>query len=146
VVHWHNVKYFKPIEFDDPDVPGSGEMIDGITLLTLEALRINTGWPIMTHWRNGGCIDIHGTHGHSEDSYHLKEYGCCAVDFHFLTNIPVRVQIHEVLNSKFTGIGLYYDWKWNGSPLRVGFHVDTRPVERTQIWKRVTGKYIYFLQ
>jgi len=142
MIHWHQVKYFKTIEFDDPDVPGSGELIDDITLLTLEALRINAGWPIVTHWRTGGCIDVGGTHGHSDNSYHLSKRGSRAVDFHFITDAPARVQIHEVLKSGFTGIGIYIG-AWG---LPIAFHVDVRPVELTQIWTcKEKGKYNYLI-
>ena len=147
MISWKHVKHFKPIEFSDPDVPDSGMLIDGTTLFILEDLRSRVGWPIITHWKVGGCNDIYGTHGHSNNSYHLEKNGCKAVDFHFATNVPARIQIHKVLTSNFTGIGIYQNiWKWNSRVLSVGFHVDTRPVEQTQVWKRENGKYIYLIR
>ncbi len=146
MIHWQRVKYFKSYEFDDPNYPGSGELIDGVLLLQLHKLREHTGWPIITHWQVGGCIDVDGVHGHSKNSMHLKKNGCRAVDFHFDTNESIRLQAYEVLKAGFSGIGFYFDWKWDGSLLPIGFHVDVRDKKRTQIWTRKEGKYIYLLK
>ena len=138
---WDKIKYFKKEEFDDPLFPGSGENINFLTVKFLDKLRENTGWPIVVHCWVGGAVDMHGNHGHSSNSFHLYKNGCKAVDFHFRTNASIQRQIKEVLKSDFTGIGVYYDW---GVP--VGFHVDTRPVSRYQIWKRDKDRYIYLVQ
>lgn len=144
MIHWQNIVWFRPGEFQDPLVPDSGNLIDGVTLLKLHELRVNTGWPIITHWPAGGCVDVDGSHGHAENSYHLQKNGCKAVDFHFATKAPAKVQIHEVMKAGFTGTGIYGWWKWNGVLLAVGFHVDTRPVEKTAIWSSwKKGEYIY---
>jgi hypothetical protein len=144
-ISWKHVKYFESYEFDDPDHPGSGELIDGILLFMLDRLREDSGWPIVTHWKVGGCVDVNGTHGHSKNSLHLKKNGCLAVDFHFDCRAGLREQYYQVSKAGFPGIGVYTDWYWDGKPLVVGFHVDRRPVYSTQRWKRQAGKYIYFL-
>jgi len=151
-IKWSAIKYFKPREFDDPLHPGSGESISGRVLFLLVELRIETGWPIRTHWEMGGCVDVDGSHGHSGNSYHLLENGAEAVDFHFLSedgkrlcDAHPRMQYAKVEQMRFGGIGVYYDWKWNNKALPIGFHVDPRPVERMQRWKRVKGEYIYLL-
>jgi hypothetical protein len=69
---------------------------------------------------------------------------CSAVDFHFKTSVDQRAQAVKVLRSGFNGIGIYYDWHWNGQLLPVGFHVDNR--KRPQVWHRKNGNYFYLLQ
>jgi len=147
LINWNKVRYFKREEFDDPNYPGSGENIDGILLFMLDRLRHETGWPIITHWKVGGCVDVDGTHGHAPHSYHLKKSGSRAVDFHFGTTASSREQFYNVIKSGFTGIGVYIDvWKWNGHVLPIAFHVDIRPKTETQIWTcRKKGEYIYVL-
>ena len=150
-IKWKDVRYFLPDEFDDPNHPGSGKEIDGILLFQLERLRHTTKWPIITHSAVGGCIDVDGSHGHSEKSYHLLKQGACACDFHFQTDIDVRIQCLEVEMLGFPGVGFYFDWHWNGVLLPIGFHVDMRPKHRAQRWTRkahppLGSKYFYWWQ
>jgi len=141
MINWNLVPNFERYEFDDPDHPGSGELIDGVLLLKLGELREDT-WPIITHWRVGGCVDVNGTHGHATNSYHRKEQGYKAVDFHFKCNEDSRLQYYFVAKHGFPGLGVYYDFR----SCKVGFHVDLRPKVITQRWKRVNGIYTYFLE
>ena len=140
MIHWHHVRYFDVREFDDPLHPGSGELIDGKLLLLLDKIRHETKWPIVPHWQVGGCVDVDGAHGHSDNSFHLERNGCRAVDFHFGTDTPIRYQYNILCQYGFGGIGVYYDW------YNTGFHVDTRDKKRTQRWKRINGNYIYLLE
>jgi len=147
-IDWGNIpdRVFKIEEFDDPHYPGSGVFISPYLFQKLLSLRLKTGWPIIPHGKVGGAVDVKGEWGHAKHSYHLKERGCRACDFHFSTTASTREQFHAVASMGFTGIGVYYDWKWNGKPLPIGFHVDARPASKTQIWKRINKKYIYFLK
>lgn len=144
---WPPVKHFVSKEFDDPDVPGSWEYMDGITILFLDSLRESTGWPIVTHNKFGlrGCVCMEPS-GHSKNSRHYAEHpeGCSAVDWHFDCDADPREQAMIVIRSNFRGIGIYYDWSWDGKPLPIGFHTDRR--KRPQIWKREKGKYFYLLK
>jgi len=151
-MNWSTIKYFGRGEFDDPDFPGSGKLIGEDVIERLDLLRKVTGWAIIPHGKVGGCVDVNGTHGHSKRSYHLKERGCKACNFHFADpktfkwlRINTRLQYYEVEEVGFGGIGIYRDWVWNGECLPIGFHVDTRPTERMQRWRRENGKYLYLL-
>lgn len=146
-MNWKTIKHFKPSEFDDPSVPMSSKLMNPSTIIHLDNLRWFTGWPIITHNKFGirGCVCVEPG-GHSKNSHHYAKHpeGCSAVDWHFECKADPRTQIIKVLQSGFTGIGIYYDWKWDGKSLSVGFHTDLR--KRPQIWKRENGKYIYFLK
>lgn len=142
---WEYVDFFRAEEFDDPLHPGSGENIDGKLLILLDRLRRETMWPIITHAKVGGAVDVEGAHGHSKNSYHLLKNGAKAVDFHFQTDVSPRDQVYMVLKAGFSGIGIYYDWNWNNELLGIGFHVDIRPKQSTQIWRR-NGRYFYLLK
>ena len=151
-MNWSEIKYFGRGEFDDPDYPDSGQLINEELVKKLDLLRKATGWAIIPHWKVGGCIDIKGTHGHSKRSFHLKERGCKACDFHFAdpkTFEPLigntRLQYLEVEKAGFGGIGIYKNWVWYSEYLSIGFHVDVRVEERVQRWKRENGEYFYLL-
>ena len=147
MIHWHQVRHFEKREFDDPLHPGSGELIDGVTLLMLDGLRERTGWPIDTMWETGGCVDVNGSHGHADKSYHRVDMGACAVDFVFDTDEPTRRQFFYVASAGFPGIGVYTTWHNKGLSVPIGFHVDRRAIEVCQWWRRMPdGRYVYFLK
>ena len=151
VPHWQTIKHFRPWEFDDPDIPGSGELIDGKTVLKLDFLREDSGLKIITHWGVGGCVDVYGAHGHVRNSFHLKKMGCKAVDFHFeddINQVPSpREQYALVSKIGWGGIGIYPSTDPNLALIYpVWFHVDDRPRSLTQRWKRIGGKYFYLLE
>lgn len=145
---WDKIRYFKPGEFDDPDWGGSHVYMDRRAILLLDQLREDTDWPIITHNK----FDVHGCvcmtkNRHSPNSFHNYDNprGCSAVDFHFDTQAERREQAFAVIQSGFTGIGIYQDcWRWLGKTLTIGFHVDRR--EHFQIWKYEEGEYIYLLR
>ena len=139
--NWNHVRYFKPQEFDDPRVPGSGHRIDGQLLLMLDKLRHESGWGIAIHGRQGGGVDANGTHGHAERSLHRLDMGAKAADWHFVCDAQVRLQIRTVMQCGFGGTGIYFDW---GVP--VGFHTDVRPHDQYQVWTRENGNYIYLIK
>jgi len=145
MINWELVPNFERHEFDDPDHPGSGDLINPVFLVSVVELRKHTGWPMILHWQVGGCVDVNGTHGHADGSYHLRKMGCKAIDFHFDCNASPRLQYYFVSKHGFPGLGVYYDWNW-GKPLKIGFHIDHRPKDLTQRWKRENGAYTYFLK
>ena len=145
---WAVIDNFVPKEFDDPEVKNSWQYMDYKTILGLEWLRKNTGWPIVTHIKFGlrGCVCVEPK-GHSDGSFHYitNPEGCSAVDWHFVTDADPREQAAMVLKSVFTGVGIYQNvWKWKGELLPIAFHTDKR--KRFQVWKREAGKYIYLLK
>lgn len=143
-IDWDKIRHFDPGEFDDPAYPGSNDMMDPMSIITLDQLREETGWGIITHNKFGvrGCVCVNPT-GHSSASLHYAP-NCSAVDWHFDTKVDTRTQAMKVLRSGFTGIGIYYDWKWDNKKLPVGFHTDRR--KKPQIWTRENGQYIYLLK
>lgn len=144
-IQWDEIENFEREEFDDPNCPGSGDLFDYKMLLRIARIRQCIGWPMISHAPVGGAVDVNGSWGHAEYSYHLKDMGACALDFHFITDAPTREQFHKMMCAGFTGLGIYYDWHWNGYILPVGFHIDSRSRHRTQVWKREDGTYIYLL-
>ena len=123
-------------EFSDPLHLGSGDLINPEFLVLVVRLRKDTGFPVVIH----AAVDVDGTHGHAPNSLHLVKNGAKAIDFHFSTKANQREQFYYVVKGGFTGIGVYYDWNnW-------GFHVDMREKDKTQIWIRDKGKYMYFLK
>jgi hypothetical protein len=143
--NWDDIKYFTAEEFADPLYPGSGMLIHFPLVIKLDHLRECIKCPIITHWAVGGCVDVNGVHGHSSNSFHLAKNKCMAVDFHFDTGIDPREQYYYVEREGFGGIGVYYDWHWNGKLLPIAFHVDSRGLDKIQRWKHVHGEYLYLL-
>lgn len=148
MINWLSIKkYFSIEDFSDPLVNNSGNLIDENLLSMLIDLSMLSGTKIIPHGKVGGCVDVNGKHGHATNSYHLMSNGCKAVDFHFNTDIlNIREQFNFICIIGFTGIGVYYDWKWDNKQLKVGFHVDIRPKRFVQIWKKEKERYIYFLK
>jgi len=134
---------FTRAEFDDPNHPGSGDYLDPEVFHELLSIRLATGWPMIVHGAVGGAVDVDGSWGHASGSRHLVEKGACALDWHFITGASAREQARIVLSAGFGGIGIYHDWKWNGAPLPIGFHTDTR--DKFQVWTRREGQYLYLL-
>jgi len=147
MIDWNAIpgRVFVRDEFDDPNYPGSGDLIDPHLMRQLVALRLYTKWPMIIHGPIGGAVDVDGVWGHAPHSYHRKDMGCRAVDFHFNTNAPARLQAYYVSLFAFGGMGFYFDWRWGGKKLKIGFHVDTRPREHFQLWRREDGEYIYMM-
>lgn len=142
---WSHIDHFEEWEFADPNHPGSGSLIDGQLLIMFEKMRKDLDCPIIPHGSVGGCVDVDGAWGHSHNSYHRKDKGCKAVDFHLVTDLSPREQFYYVSSYAFPGLGVYYDWKWDGKMLPIGFHADLRPRNRTQRWTRRNGVYFYLL-
>jgi len=108
MTNWDEIEHFEQGEFDDPDHPESGELIDETLVLTLDQLRDTTGWALIPHWNVGGCVDVYGTHGHDDNSYHRADNGCSACDFHFDTDAHTRLQFYAVEKIGFSGVGIYW--------------------------------------
>ncbi len=127
-------------------IPSSGFVIRGSPRAWRPVVRRHTGWPVIVHWQVGGAVDVDGSHGHSDDSYHLAVNGYMATDFHFETRASIRVQFNALLYGGFhTGIGYYPHWAYSGKNCP-GWHVDLRPPKKTQFWeRRRDGSYVYFL-
>ena len=143
--NWSKIEHFEEWEFADPNYPGSGNLIDGQLLIMFDKMRTELDRPVIPHGSVGGCVDVAGSWGHSENSYHRKDKGCKASDFHIETDMSSREQFLCVSSYGFPGIGVYYDWHWDNELLSIGFHVDLRPRNRTQRWVRRGGEYLYLL-
>ena len=147
-INWievHNLG-FDQWEFEDPSVPGSGDLIDPLTLMLVVGVRTTlVAKKLATAVIVTSAVDVHGTHGHADDSYHLFKNMCKAIDFFPVSDAPPRQLYHEVAKCGFTGLGAYYDWEYKGNPIPIGFHGDSRPAEQAQRWRRENGKYTYLL-
>ncbi len=141
---WEGIKWFEPWEFEDSKHPGSGYRIDSNILYKMEQIRIKANCRITITQ----AVDMLGEHGHSDNSFHLFKNGCSAVDFFMHTDKSIREQYAIVESFVFGGIGVYYDWKYKGVRVPIGFHIDPR--KRVQRWKRIKKfgrtKYIYLLE
>ena len=146
-ITWEQIKHFDAREFDDDLHPGSGEEMNMIIVFNLDYLweRVFTFTKKRPKIIITQAVDLYGEHGHSDDSYHLKENGCRAADFIIVTDLDPRVQYKLVERQGFGGIGIYYDWKRYGKPVPIGFHVDPRPDEKYQRWTRRNGEYFYLI-
>ena len=147
MITWDQIRHFKAKEFEDSRHPGSGNEINMMVVLNLDYLweRVNTISDKKPTIIITQAVDLYGEHGHSDNSYHLKRNGCKAADFLIQTDLPPRVQYRLVERQGFGGIGVYYDWRYEGDPVPIGFHVDIRPQGDIQRWKRVNGEYFYLL-
>lgn len=157
MIDYDEVVSFKRYQFDDPRncYIGSGWLMNENSVKLLDKLSITTGWPVIPHFSVGGCVvmddgidDIR----FCNSEYHTRSKGYSAIDFHFATDAHPKDQIHKVLISGFTGIGVFYNIAIHDRDsegiriLQVAFHVDLRPVEETQIWtcgNKGENKYLF---
>lgn len=71
---WAAIKHFHPVEFDSPDVPGSGAAMDFRFVSELDAIREAVGFPLVIHSgfrsqeRNAALKDA------KPDSAHLRGF------------------------------------------------------------------------
>ena len=139
-INWDRIDHFISWEFDDPDHPGSGKNIDGSLLLKLHYTRREANCPMIIHRSAGGAVDMEGTHGHADKSFHRYDMGCKAVDFHFKNcRMSFREQYGLLTTMGFGGIGWYPEWN------NPGWHVDVRPILLLQRWNYKNGVYSYLL-
>ena len=143
-IKWDKVKHFSQHEFDDPKHPGSGKLMNYKVVYLLDHLREVIACPIIIT----AAVDVYGEHGHAKNSYHLAVNHCQAVDFYIKTDIAPRQQYYLVEQAGFGGIGVYLNI-WHdkkGDLLPIGFHTDSRPINRLQRWScRMKGRYNYLL-
>jgi hypothetical protein len=120
-------KCFWPNEFGI----GAYENMDDDFLLKLYRFRI--AMDTYMHINVG-----YATSGHSKNSYH---YQGRAIDFYFKhATVPIRRVVVTAVKCGLHGIGIYPHWN---TP---GFHLDNRPPNRFQVWKRnEDGVYIYVM-
>jgi len=145
MITWDNIHHFVEKEFEDSYYKGSGKHINMTMVLNLDYVweRVYTmsgKKPVIIITQ---AVDVFGEHGHSGNSFHLKINGCKAIDFFILTDLDSREQYKIVEKQGFNGLGVYYDWKYKGKILPIGFHVDSR--KKIQRWTRRNGQYFYLL-
>ncbi|MCK4240834.1 MAG: hypothetical protein KAX30_04365 [Candidatus Atribacteria bacterium] len=143
-IQWNKVTNFEMKEFDDPNYPDSGKLINYKIVYDLDHLREVIKCPIIVL----AAVDVYGEHGHSPNSFHLAKNHCRAVDFYIETDMLPRKQYYYVERAGFGGIGVYltlwHDKK--GVLLPIAFHIDSRPISRLQRWScRMKGQYEYLL-
>jgi len=146
MITWDNIYHFVEKEFDDSFYENSGQYINMVLVLNLDYIweRVYTISGKKPKIIITQAVDIYGEHGHADNSLHLKINNCLAVDFFILTNLSSREQYAIVEKQGFKGIGIYYDWKYKGKYLPIGFHVDSRNI--IQRWTRRNGEYFYLLE
>jgi len=95
-------KYFKLEEFESPDVPGSGEMMDLLLLEQLDLCRDICGFPLII---NSGYRSVEHNEkvGGKKNSSHLLGL---AVDIHCTDSRKRYILIDALLAAGFTRIGL----------------------------------------
>jgi uncharacterized protein YcbK (DUF882 family) len=132
---WSQLKYFKKEERNHRDLPawGDPDKMNGVILLIMDRVRHASGWPVIVHCGYEKA-------GHVKASQHYKGN---AVDFHFKTDTPFRIQAEAVIDilrelqvSEFVGLGIYPSW------INKGFHLDCRG-HRAR-WGRIEGEYVSF--
>jgi hypothetical protein len=108
MIDWSKIKYFKPWEFESPDLPGSGERVSPALIAKLEGIRTEVGFPLMI---NSGCRTYHHNKevGGAENSAHLirgNDELCEAVDIKALSGRQRYRIVQVALKYGITRIGI----------------------------------------
>jgi uncharacterized protein YcbK (DUF882 family) len=120
--YWDRIKYFTPEEM-------GSEKMNFALMNKLDMFRELIKHPVIIH-----CG--YETSGHTNSSFHYMKM---AADFHVENHFDYGKQFRLLMDLRFNGIGWYPEWN------NPGWHVDVRDKELFSIWKRINGKYIYFL-